>query len=265
MTIAAGFVAEDGVVVCADSQHTGTMAKFDQKKIRDMVSGDSYLVLGGAGTSDYIDMAGDLIEDKFKKCRKGESSIRRIIKDAVLEVYRNHIIPFWQANDTRAPQVFLIVAARLAGGLYLWKCSETAISRCQRSAFVGIGSETANRLASWLLPRRQTLAVTQVIAKEIMAETKRTVPDCGGLTHLCSMPIKGVISTTAIPASDDGPFLWGLNARFSGMVSAAIDKHVDDANFKTNLAGLVSEAKALRKRTNGVPVGQEWSMLFRGF
>jgi hypothetical protein len=223
-------------------------------------------VFCGAGDTDYINNVGDLIETEFRICKKTPTSVYEVIKESILTIYRDQISPFWRIRDHDAPQIFLVIAVRFDNDqqIILWKVSETSISVCRRSAFVGIGAETANALTSWLIPRIQPLAVTQLLAKEILGETKRTIKDCGGMTHLCSIPNQGTISSTALGASDEGPFLWGLNKSFAGAIAATVDKHVNESNFKQALAAMEGELKVLRKRTNKVPIGQEWLMLFSG-
>jgi hypothetical protein len=111
VTIAAGFMAEDGMEICADSQHTGSTAKFDQKKIREVVPmQNTLLVFCGAGDSDYINSVGDLIDDGFAKCKKTPDAIRELIKQSVLRIYRDQISPFWRIRDQDAPQIFAFVS-----------------------------------------------------------------------------------------------------------------------------------------------------------
>ncbi len=167
MTIVAGFLCSDGAVIAADSEHTGTSTKFNQNKIVAKGSPDgSWIVMAGAGETDYVSMTIDLIEDGFEACKKDFQSIRALVREAILDVYQNHIAPLWGMGNDLAPQVLLVVAVRLADGtLQVWKTQDVAIVKCRHTVFVGHGTEAANALAAWLYPVKQPWVATQLIAK----------------------------------------------------------------------------------------------------
>ena len=81
MTIAAGIVCSDGVMIAADTEHTGEI-KFNRGKIRRNTSeafGD--YAMTGTGNSAYLAMAADLIEEGLYANREqfeGLDSIERI-------------------------------------------------------------------------------------------------------------------------------------------------------------------------------------------
>ncbi len=265
MTIAAGFVCNDGAVICADSQHTGSTAKFDDNKIIEISKKDgARLVVTGAGATDYLRMAADLLEEGFQECKSTFTDIRKLIKGVILEVYRDHITPFWPPGDPNTPQVLLIVAARIPSGkVRLWKVSETSVSMCRMSVFVGIGSETANGLATWLYDGVDDWSVTQVLAKEILTETKRTVRDCGGETHVCTIPEgKEHIHTTIIRPDLEGEFFDGINRHLGDALICAIDKRIQDSTFKSRVGILVKHLQRLRDRAKALPRGDEAELMF---
>lgn len=53
MTIAAGILCSDGIIVCANTEHTGDVNKFQAPKV---ISIDDRTFLTGAGATDYIPM-----------------------------------------------------------------------------------------------------------------------------------------------------------------------------------------------------------------
>jgi len=56
MTIAAGFVCSDGLVLCADTQYTSS-TKFSETKLWEHSAGDLRLVIAAAGDATLMNIA----------------------------------------------------------------------------------------------------------------------------------------------------------------------------------------------------------------
>ncbi len=63
MTIAAGIPCSDGIVICADTQHTQGTSKYEHPKTWSV---ERDLVLTGSGLSDYMKMAFDKLSNSYK-------------------------------------------------------------------------------------------------------------------------------------------------------------------------------------------------------
>ncbi|HEV3038864.1 MAG TPA: hypothetical protein VHA33_13895 [Candidatus Angelobacter sp.] len=262
MTIAAGFLCVDGIVLCADSQHTGSMTKFDQKKIIEIPGKDgSWLVITGAGYDNYIAMAVDSLEERFEKCSSNFSAIKDIIKETITEIYEQHIWKFPSGWDV--PTIELLVAARLASGeVRLWQTAFTSVSTCRQSAFIGMGAEIAQGLASWIYPNNGGYwRMTQIIAKEILAETKRISKECGGMTHVCSIPV-GNEGIRGVEVRTDSEFFGNLNYLLGRVLRSVLDKRDNESTFQGELKIFEEQMQKMRDLAQDLPDGREWLMMF---
>src|SRR6266567_8616567 len=92
MTIAAGVVCSDGIVLAADTEHTRPfVAKYQKPKV--FISPDNNLGVTGAGTSDYIKVAFDKLCEKIK-VPSGPLEARRNVEDVIAKMHEQHIVPF---------------------------------------------------------------------------------------------------------------------------------------------------------------------------
>jgi hypothetical protein len=268
MTLAAAFRCSDGIIVCADTQHTGSRSKFQKKKIHDFLHDGALLVVAGAGTKSYINMCVDLLHDGFKAGAKTFPLIDKLIKDTIRTVYQDHIgvqVRAQRLPNGEVPQVFLIVSAKLPdGSVEAWKVDEMAVSRCGHVAFVGIGEDIAEALAEWLYPEPATerMATVQILAKEIVTETKRIAPSVGGKTHLCTIP-KGTSggSMWNLRKTHEHGFFWGINHMLGEAIHAAIAKQYSDEAFELNLGRLVEHLNTIRKKAQSLPDGREYELM----
>ncbi len=245
----------DGVVICADTQHTTGISKFDEGKI-DWIHGPDFktwMVVAGAGDSDYITMVRDELRAAFPRCKNLEA-VKKLISKTILQLYKDHIVPFWNMSDSQCPVVALIVAARIGGEVRLWKVSNTAVSICSTSGFVGIGADTADRLSRWLYLQPLRIRVAAPLAAEILAETKRTVPDCGGKTHICVVPNgREGIGMTGSRAHPDREFCFGLNTLAERAIIAALDPARPENALDQAMTTLHSRLRKVREKMKASP------------
>ena len=84
MTIAAGFICTDGLVVCADGEQTDQTTKYHRSKV--FTFGDS-LIVTGAGASAHIKMTFDKLCDEYRTAQPVNVSDAR----DVAEIGRAHV------------------------------------------------------------------------------------------------------------------------------------------------------------------------------
>jgi hypothetical protein len=269
MTIAAAFVCSDGIIICGDTEHVGSQAKFDRKKVFAFPHNEAMLVVAGAGTTDFINMSIDMLRNAFESGEKTFASIERSIKNTVRVIYRDHIgvqVKAQQLSADDRPMVFLCVAARLPdGAVRAWKVSETAVSTVRHTEFVGVGQDVAMSLANWLYPEpaTDTIANVRILAKEIIGETKRISKDVGGSTHICTLPTgKLVGSTWHVRKRFDTEFFWGVNTLLGEVLQMATRRQYGDAAFQAALDNLTRHLTAIRKKAQSLKDGEEWEMMF---
>jgi len=138
MTIAAGFRADGGVVLSADTQETiPDYLKTHASKIAVFQYREEFrLALTGAGGSDMIQMIYQELMDKFQEDKKWdypvlESAVRNVVYDAQIK----HVLPY-PSNDR--PNFQLLIALQVKGKqVRLLKSVDTTVRRVEDFACVG--------------------------------------------------------------------------------------------------------------------------------
>jgi 20S proteasome alpha/beta subunit len=187
MTIAAGILCADGIIVCADTEHTGDVSKFQASKI---IAVDEHTFLTGAGSTDYILMTADKLRDELKAARPvNATDARQIVETVVKGVHAEHIFNFYNASDPYRPQMSLIVAIRCSGGeLALIKTTDSATRLGKDFEFTGTGQPIFEYWCRYFYRDRLTMEGMAMLALFMMKEVKKVHPSCGGASHVSYLP-----------------------------------------------------------------------------
>lgn len=186
MTIAAGLLCSDGIVMCADTEVTAGDGKYNRQKI---FQHENWLLVSGAGWSDYIKMAFDKFCEKLIR-PENPVAARSAIEEILLEIYDNHIFKYsaFQHPDG-TPNLALIVGIRcLDGKMALIKTRDSAAILSSHYEAVGAGANVFEYWAKFFFDRKRSMAVVGVFAMFILGEAKSAVPGCGGGTMVCFLP-----------------------------------------------------------------------------
>lgn len=251
MTIAAGFCYDNGILLCADSQYTGS-AKINQTKIFPIEYEGGRAVFALAGNEAYAKQA--IQESEHAVRRKGRrwqnpSGVKKIIGDVVRSVYLDHI-------DLRPPseqydsQIFLLVAVwGSVEGLHLYATRKTAIFEVDGYDCIGIGDYLARFIvgpvyeeagASKLMRGKSSLHISQrqaaVLALEAMAAIKRHDPNCGGASELVAISSDGSMSPIGyyhlvreIPLAEE--ILSAFRERYQKLLLQMTNPQLNDEEF----------------------------------
>ncbi|MGC2544639.1 MAG: hypothetical protein WA426_02245, partial [Silvibacterium sp.] len=118
MTIAAGFLCPDGIVLCADSEVSTDLEKFDESKIFTLnersLSGPT-VIFAGSGWFDFVKMTVDKIMTRASFASHAYE-IEEIVEQTILEVHRKHV-RYYPAEQK--PFFNLLIGIRDESGLRL--------------------------------------------------------------------------------------------------------------------------------------------------
>lgn len=189
MTIALGFHASDGVVLCADMQKTiGEMKTYDGKVGLDIFHNvGAVMSVAGAGHEDYIQTAKSYLVDVFSK-QQTWPAVKENLREALLCFFRTHIGPWASFRAENHPSVELLIG--ITGEEIpptLFHYQGTAFSEV-RIKPIGLGI----LLAQDLLDRyshRAILTASQcaTLGTYILDKVKQGVEGCGGPTHIVAL------------------------------------------------------------------------------
>jgi hypothetical protein len=201
MTICAGFKSEFGVVLCADSQETFGVMKFDAPKLvimPDLGSPDDRvrMAFAGAGDGPFIDK---LVEKMWEaaQCATGTSmqEVMERVEDANIEWHKK----IWQAfGDSHRPEAEILISIYTAHRVNLYKASGPIISEVNSYAFAGIGGELGSFLTEHFRGDHFDNIEDDVsVCLYILENVKKYVDSCGGDTQLAALMIDGSIQRMA--------------------------------------------------------------------
>lgn len=187
MTIAAGLLSQEGLVLCSDSQETiSGYIKQDKSKVRMVVFRNFAFGVTGSGTTDYIDTAIATVFDDLPESAT-VSEICRTLKKNWIGFFDDHLSRWAYYPESERPTVELLIGLSYNDKyLDLFHCSGTIFHRVQSKA-IGAGVLLANNLISQHYSWDLSINELTSIAIYILAKVKKHVDTCGGYTDIIAM------------------------------------------------------------------------------
>jgi hypothetical protein len=189
VTIAAGLICSDGIVIAADTQATGHI-KTDVHKYQYARTQTWIGAVMGAGDGDYADMCQQKIIERFAPAMTSPMPSREDVEDYALTLFDRHFAPLAHYPAAERPVAEMLIAIQPTDPHgYPWMATwhDTAFVQRHPYAFVGIGAQMASHIydsfrgaAPHWHPMRQAVG----IAIYILSQIKAVVHDCGGQTEL---------------------------------------------------------------------------------
>jgi len=260
VTIAAGFVYDNGVMLCADTEITGWGMKLQSGKIK------SFRVDGGTISMAYAGNASFAIST-IQKCQRKLLNIKAA--DTLQELerildkeYRRNVLshPGHASDPNLAYQLLIAFHPEGADQTDLYMTDQTSIHQVSGHTCIGIGEALAHYL---ILPNYTPgMAEKSVmsIATIALAAVKSYVPNCGGASYYVSVTNDGSIKQAAtfvtIGAEATTRMEWlerdGAEFVQSGrrLLLALVDPIISDDAFDIILEGFSMRAKAKRDELN---------------
>jgi hypothetical protein len=197
MTIAAGFLASDGIVVCADTLYSGDALNSQGSKIMsfDCEFGSAVFTFSAS----WIDFA----QSAIQKCWKAVAStvtgsrlthydMSEIIRRTLDAEYRKQVF----RNPDRAARSYQLLVglwSRVDGlGLYI-SCETDLHQSVSGIEFTGGGAGLARYLAANLHPNIKPVSGVLAVAAHVMAQVKANITGCGGNTHTVVLRPDGTV------------------------------------------------------------------------
>lgn len=196
MTIVAGFPGPGFVVLAADSEEGGGIAKSSVHKIALIDKGSCKCLIGGAGHGDFIDLAVQQAEEQLS-VTSDLKVMRNKLEAIVTEIYAKRIdyYPEHQRDD---------LTFELLCALWSKKDGAPVLVRVRRSASlvrntpeaIGIGTYLARYLIATLggTPSSSNAFQTLRLATYVIAQAKKYVSSCGGSTQVLSIGADGSVA-----------------------------------------------------------------------
>jgi hypothetical protein len=255
VTIAAGFVARDGIVLCADTQETyGQLRKINVGKIiarpESFVPNLPRIVFAGAGHGHFIDK---LANEAWKRVASRNPSgdftdvcddIESSIKDTHEEFGR-----IFQQGAMPSAEIIYGVAA--SGRVGLFRAIGPIVNPVDRYASVGVGLYLADYIHDRLGLASPALADSgfyEILAIYLLQQAKDYIEGCGGESHVFTLKRNGKIDVVD-PA--DVQLIAGhitqLDRNSSSVLMSTPDLNLNDDEMEDRIEMFLTLARNLRK------------------
>ncbi|HTR23336.1 MAG TPA: hypothetical protein VMI10_05085 [Terriglobales bacterium] len=191
MTIAAGFVCMDGLVLCADTQEViPGYTKNRTEKVHEYLCSDKDfgMVIAGAGEVDLIEAAVQNIDEAISNTRDDHFygvDARKVIENTFRDFFRKNIGPYAAFPRDDRPAVDLLIALYAHQEHVLLKASGSTVREVVATAdCIGTGSIFAKSLIEKFYSPFMHLDEVAIAAAYIMYQVEKYEINCGGPTDL---------------------------------------------------------------------------------
>jgi len=258
VTIAAGFICRDGVLLCADTEESGIGFKRKVAKIEFRPelwpnnANDPIALFTGSGDSAFVDE----VIDRMWGAVGSEKERDKIIVLMVRENRKYHR-EIWEIyppiySMEQLPDADLLFAVAAKDGFGLYSMASTRFKVVRTFASIGCGSELAHYICSGAHSVGMTKESCAALAIHMLEQAKANTPGCGGDSHLAILTRTGAAQLLPKPeAQEMGEHLATGERLLKQMLVKSADLKVGDAEFKYSAEAfirlLVDSRKQLRK------------------
>jgi hypothetical protein len=194
VTIAAGFICNEGVVIAADSQETIVgYTKESKAKVHTITfpptverQGLLTYVYAGAGDTDYIETAMEGVDQALGPSRNFVEAVSAI-DGSLIEFQAKRMAPWAAFRQEQRPFVELLIGLSVGSAFGLLHYSGTAFHRCQGHKAIGTGALLANSLMSTYCLSGDGVDKLVRLACYILHKVKKYVDGCGGYTQIAAL------------------------------------------------------------------------------
>jgi hypothetical protein len=240
MTIAAGFVCNNGVLLCTDTQHTAYPLKYDAVKSEDFDFPGGKLAFAYAGNTNFALSA-------IQKCQRHMKAKKRL-SDPLAEVegvlekeYQRTVLRHPDRNTDGSIHYWLLLALWLpSSGVKLYATHQNSLHEVKGYECIGSGQYLAQYLIEPAYVSGMDDWKAMVTASHALAAAKNHVDGCGGMSILIFIKKDGRIGLTT--SAEDGPSKYSDNFSrqyehlTAQLVSLLTDDEVSDAAFENYLS-----------------------------
>lgn len=192
VTIGAGIVSSDGIILAADSQETvDDYLKVFRPKLTELtlISPELKCVIVGSGDGPFIDMLIERISESLEVINPYVSEAKQAIQTVVTQTC-NEFWPLYSAQIEK-PQAALLIGLRGNDGLCLVEASVPMIKTVDRYSFIGFGRVLALYKSKQLMPEILPVDVAAPLTAHILDAVKKNAERCGGETNMAVLTQDG--------------------------------------------------------------------------
>jgi 20S proteasome alpha/beta subunit len=205
MTIAIGFLYQDGLLLCADTQFTGNIKLMGSKILPHKYEDGSKSAFVVAGHPRYARMCVQLIEYQISALPEEDRSLSKMHLEVVAgikELYQEHIFKHPKRYDVEVQLLVGLWSAK-DEAVAFYSTEDTAVPRMYGYDCLGSGEVLAHqyirprykRVTSTTQKPRHTETEVRRLAIEAMRQVKKYDPYCGGDIECLTLTNDGQMSS----------------------------------------------------------------------
>jgi 20S proteasome alpha/beta subunit len=242
MTIAVGFVCQDGLVIGVDSEYTEGASKYSGQKIFSFYQLNWSVTIAGAGNMDLVAMIADDLKTEFTH-NDGHSEIHEKIK-ARTKYFFDEYVDRVQSRD-REFQLLIGVWTK-NGPSRLYKVHEGIVTPVLYYDFIGVGRDLARSTSAWIFDSNLSCEIVAVLARHILELVKECISGCGDASVIAIIEHRITQKARGLRPTPDEPFFWGLHKLIQPILIGCVDATVADNQFEENLKSFVDKMNEVR-------------------
>jgi hypothetical protein len=262
VTIVAGFLTQECVLMCADTMYTGNI-KIHQSKLfgadlKDSLDSADHcsLTFALAGNEANACMAIEDCIQGIQDCpvaQRGLRAVTKILREAVLNINTQYVDSRPESERYDA-QFDLVIGAWLprGGGLKLFSTSGPGLVRRDGYDCLGSGSYFGHYLIRPIFNGQMSIREVALLATQAIATAKDYDPGCGGDTQFMTISPGGSRSSL-IPfdvSSSEG-YITEFDRLSRRLLFEIGNGQADETQFDAKLSMFTDEVRRIRAMWNG--------------
>jgi hypothetical protein len=184
VTIAAGFVCADGIVLAADSKESYGEEHTYVDKLTMVHTDHCSAAVTGAGDAELLDFITPRIEQLLQRTFNDNDDLQRKVQELLTGIYGSPAIAVFPVSNAEELRTHFLIAARLKNHFpALFLTASSLVTRIDSGARL-IGSGTMRQMADELATIPMDIRKASGAAIYLIYETKRRNNFVGGFTHI---------------------------------------------------------------------------------
>ncbi len=247
MTIAAGFVCDSGIVLCADTQEQSGYIKTTGQKIFAYQRDWCNAVFAGAGNADLIDSLIEQITERLDEGHDTQKTVIAAMRSAVLDFHQNEVAYYPSDNDDRLIELLVGIKPKNEREM-LCKITGPAIKTVPTHAVIGTGTLVryiAQRLYRDFMPVKHGIFVSVYL----LAMAKKYVSGCGESTHIFTLlSDNSMRAEMVLEVMDQEMHISSFEGNTRELMFAVLDEDLDKIQFQNALGLFIARTKEMHER-----------------
>lgn len=247
LTIAAGFVCRDGIVIAADTKESYGDTHTYVDKIVQVQSGYGCGTIAGSGNGDVLDYIGGEIRSLMESQPSSMEEFDVSLRNLMVDIYGGKAMNAYPVEKREELTTQLLVTYSSGSSIdpHLFLINSSLVTRVSRSAVV-IGCGPLRQLADELGSEPMYILEAPAAALYVVHEAKRRYSDVGGITRIV-MQSGNLVFEERTYDQPQREAMFDATRKLTQRLTIGIVNPAPFAEFDELLRDLNKEARAIRK------------------